>query len=186
MALLLKIRIFLLLWAIILGSVTLCPAQKLIARNGLATFFSSTPIEDISAVNRNVLSILDLQQNKIEVSMLIKAFSFKKALMQEHFNENYLESHKFPKATFKGAFVNKDLPQTNADGPYNLTAKGELNIHGVTQMVEIPVTLFIKNGKVKGEATFFVNPSDYNISIPALVKDKIAKTIEVKTQISYE
>ena len=122
----------------------------------------------------------------MEFAVLIKGFEFKKALMQEHFNENYLESDKFPKATFKGKIVNNSDVNYKKDGTYKVKTKGQLTIHGVTKEVEADGTIEVKGGKIVGTSTFNVNPEDYKISIPNLVRDKIAKQIKVTVKADYQ
>lgn len=158
--------------------------DKYFTRNGNVTFFSSTPVEDIKAINPGAVAVLDMQSGAIEVSMLNKSFEFKKALMQEHFNENYMESNTFPKSVFKGKiddFGNLDMKQT---APQEVSISGELTIHGVTKTVTVPGVIYAESDKIKGETEFKVVPEDYGIKIPGMVRDNIAKEIEVS--IAFE
>jgi polyisoprenoid-binding protein YceI len=109
--------------------------------------------------------------------MLIKGFLFKKALMQEHFNENYAESDKFPKATFAGSYTNAIDPAK--EGTYEISVTGKLSFHGVTRTVTIPASVLVKGGTISGKASFKMVPEDYDIKIPALVRDKISGDTEV-------
>lgn len=154
-------------------------AQKLMTRTGKVSFFSSTPIENIEAFNNDVSSILNMQNGELAFIVPIKSFKFEKQLMQEHFNENYMESDKYPKATFKGNIINLREINFTKEGNYPTTASGTLTIHGVTKNVTIPGTITVKNGKVTLLSKFNVRTADYNIEIPALVAKKIAKEIEV-------
>ncbi|MCA1762742.1 MAG: YceI family protein [Flavobacteriales bacterium] len=164
-----------------------CTAQgKFFTRNGTITFFSSTPVEDIKAENYNATAVLDAATGAMEFSLLMKSFNFKKALMQEHFNENYVESDKFPKATFKGTIVNLDEIDFGKDGSYPATVKGDLTIHGETKPVETTGTIDVKDGKVITASSFMVAPEDYKIEIPGVVRDKIAKKIEVSVNTELE
>ena len=164
-----------LLSIILLG--TAAQAQKYMTRNGVATFYSKTSLEDIKATNNQVYAIVDAASKNLAFTLLMKGFLFDKELMQEHFNEKYVESDKYPKASFTGTYVG-DVNMAK-DGTYNVTVKGQLTMHGVTKAVEAPATLQVQNGHLIGKCTFPVAPADYNISIPSLVKDKIAKQLDV-------
>ena len=161
----------------------LTEAQPLITRNGYIGFFSKTPLENIKAENRQVNAVIDLQKKNIAFAALIKSFLFEKALMQEHFNENYLESHKYPKASFSGSYTGE--VNLAKDGIYNIIVKGKLTLHGVTRMIEKPATLEVQGGKLTGRSNFKIKPADYNIKLPAVVKDKIAQQIDVAVKIDY-
>ncbi|MEO8732975.1 MAG: YceI family protein [Flavobacteriales bacterium] len=169
----------------------LCPLlaaaqDKLATRNGVITFFSSTPMEDITAVNSKVASVLVPSSGAIEFSALVKAFEFRKAMMQEHFNEDYMESDKFPKAFFKG----KVMPPTGDDlsrpGIHAVSVEGDLTMHGVTRHLTVPATLTTAaDGSVKAVCDFKVKPIDYGITVPSVVREKIADTLDLKVQITY-
>jgi polyisoprenoid-binding protein YceI len=154
-------------------------AQKYFTRDGKVQFNSDTPMEKIEAVTKNATAVLDAATGNVEFAVLIKGFQFAKALMQEHFNENYLESDKYPKAIFKGNVSNMSEINIGKDGNYNAKVKGKLTMHGVTKDVEIPGTVKVSGGKLEVVSTFNVACADYNISIPAVVKDNIAKEIKV-------
>ena len=160
-------------------------AQKYFARDGQVRFFSSTPIEDIEAVNSQTSSIVDWGKNQVAFRMPIKGFQFEKALMQEHFNENYLESDQFPSATFAGSIV--DIPES-ADGldDKELILSGILSIHGVDQKVEETFRLTKTEQGVDLKGSFVVRPKDYGIEIPSVTRDKIAQSIEVSVDIHYK
>lgn len=154
-------------------------AQKFFTREGKVSFFSKAPTENIEAHNQKVLTVLDAATGRMEFSVLIKAFQFEKALMQEHFNENYLESSKFPKATFKGAIVNAAEVNFQKDGAYPVKVKGDLTIHGQTRPIEADGTITVKGDQISTSSSFNVTVADYGISIPAVVRDNIAKTVRV-------
>jgi polyisoprenoid-binding protein YceI len=160
-------------------------AQRYISRNGLVWFYSRTPVEDIEARNNQAVSILDASSGDIQISLLIKSFEFKKALMQEHFNENYMNSDKFPKADFAGKIGNLQSVNFGKDGLYQVEVMGTLTIRGVTKPVTAPATIEIKNGVVAGKTKFIVKPQDYGITIPAVVENNIAREIEVSVDVSY-
>lgn len=159
---------------------TLAQAQdKYFTKTGKITFSSKAPLEDIEAKNKTAAAIIDIKTGAIQFSVLMKGFEFEKALMQEHFNENYVESNKYPKAEFKGAVVNnKDINYTK-DGTYPAIVKGQLTIHGVTQTIEAPGTIKVADGKIEATSTFNIRLSDYKISIPSVVKDKINNNVKV-------
>jgi polyisoprenoid-binding protein YceI len=117
--------------------------------------------------------------------MLIKGFEFKRALMQEHFNENYLESDKIPKAGFKGKITNLASVDFTKDGIYPVEVSGDLTIHGVTKKITAKGTIEIKGKVVTVKSKFEVVPKDYNIQIPSLVENKIAKEVDVNIDTSY-
>jgi polyisoprenoid-binding protein YceI len=161
---------------------TKADAQILMTKNATISFHSHTFLENIDAVNNNVMAVIDGTKKNIAFSLLMKQFDFPKKLMQTHFNENYVESDKFPKATFSGSYAeNADLTK---DGSYQIIVNGKLTIHGVTKQVQIPATLTVKAGTITGTTTFKLNPTDYNIDIPFIVRDKIEKenTVKVKTE----
>jgi hypothetical protein len=153
-------------------------AQQLVSRTGIARFYSKTPLEDIAAENRQVLVVLDPAGRKIAVSMLLKGFLFKKELMQDHFNENYVESDKFPKAGFDGGW--QESADLNNDGIYQVSVNGQLKLHGITRTISVPATLEVKAGLVHGSCQFYIVPEDFGISIPSLVREKIARQIAVQ------
>jgi polyisoprenoid-binding protein YceI len=155
-------------------------------RNGHIDFYSSTPMENIKADNDKVASVINVTSGEVEFSVLSMAFEFKKALMQEHFNENYMESTKFPKSTFKGKITNLEKVKFGTDGTYPAEVAGKLTIHGITKDVNLNGNVIVKDGKFKVQSTFNIKPEDYNISIPNLVRDNIAKEIRVTVDNSYE
>jgi polyisoprenoid-binding protein YceI len=159
---------------------------KYFSREGKIQFFSKAPMEDIEAINRKATAVLDTETGKLEFSVLMKAFEFEKALMMEHFNENYVESNKFPKAIFKGSVSDASAVKWDKDGSYPVTVKGTMELHGVTKDVEAPGTFLIKDGKLNGKSEFNLNIKDYNIQIPSVVKDKIAEVVKITVDINYE
>jgi hypothetical protein len=154
-------------------------AQKFITKTGKINFYSTAALEDINATNKSVIAVLDSQTGELQFAALIKGFDFKKALMQEHFNKNFLESDKYPKADFKGTISNNSAVNYTTNGSYTVTAKGKLTIHGVTKDVEIPGKLVVQDGKIAATSTFNVAVADYNITIPKVYQDNIAKSIKV-------
>lgn len=156
-------------------------SQLYTTRTGFTGFYSKTAMEDIKAENNQVFAVIDAGKKNVAFALLLKGFVFTKELMQEHFNENYVESDKYPKATFNGAYTGDVTP--GKDGVYKVMVKGNLSLHNTTKSIETPATLEVKGGKLLGEATFKLRPEDFNITIPSLVRDKIDKEMMVKVKI---
>lgn len=166
---------------ICISSAGLC--QNYMTKNGFIGFYSKTPLEDIRAENNQVYAVLDPSSHRIAFAVLLKGFLFTKELMQTHFNENYVESDKYPKATFSGA-CSGDMDLTK-DGTYQVVIKGDLNLHGVTKSIESTAQLEVKKSHIKGSSAFKLKPEDFNITIPAIVREKIASQMNVKVQIDW-
>jgi len=152
---------------------------KFFTRNGTITFFSSTPVEDIKAENFGVTAILDAETGQLEFSLLMKSFNFKKALMQEHFNENYVESDLYPKSTFTGKVINLEEIDFSTSGTYPAKVKGQLTIHGETNEVTADGEIVVSDKGISLQSEFPVKPADYKIEIPKVVENKIAEEIAV-------
>ena len=173
---------------LILGLIALCAtlsvsAQKYYTKDAKVSFDATSALEKIVGANPKGTLVIDGATGKIEAAVLIKGIHFDQALMEEHFNENYMESTKFPKATFTGDIPNYKTVNLEKDGNYNVTLKGKLTIHGVTKDVETKAILSVKNKMVTfGKANFTIAVADYGIKIPGIVKDKIAK--EAKIEVS--
>jgi hypothetical protein len=160
--------------------------DKYFTKTGRIEFYSKAPLEDIEAKNKTVAAILDTKTGALQFSVLMKGFEFPKALMQEHFNENYVESDKYPKAEFRGTITNNAAINYSADGTYPAQVSGKLTIHGVTKDIKTTGTLKVEGGKIDASSVFTVLVSDYNIKIPAVVKDKISKTIKIAVDCRLE
>lgn len=156
-------------------------AQQYMTRTGMVGFYSKTALEDIKGENNQVLAIIDIGKKNMAFSALLKGFIFPKELMQEHFNENYVESDKYPKAVFAGSYTGE--LHTDKDGVYPVVVKGVLTLHNASRNIETPATLEVRGGKITGSSEFKVRPEDFGISIPSLVRDKIAKDITVRVRI---
>ena len=172
--------------AIILFTATFAHAQKFMTKAGTIKFFSDTPMEKIEGVNRQANSALDFSTGNFVFKVLIRGFEFEKALMQEHFNENYMESEKFPNATFNGKITNIKDVNLGKDGVYKVVAEGDLSMHGVTNKVKVNGTVEVKGGTVTAKATFNVAPKDYNIAIPKAVIKNISEAIQVDVNVSLD
>jgi hypothetical protein len=160
--------------------------EKYFSKTGHVWFYSHTPMEDIEAHNYQVGTILDVKTGDMMFTALVKSFEFKKALMQEHFNENYMESDKFPKASFQGKVLDMANVNTAKDGVYPVKVSGDLTLHGVSKKISTDGKIEVKSGKIHATSQFEVAAEDYGIEIPSLVKDKIAKKIQVNVDIQYE
>lgn len=171
-----------LLFLIWMAPLYVCTAQKYQAEKTYILFYSDAPMEDISATNTKASSVLNVQNNDIVFSVNIRDFQFEKKLMQEHFNEKYLESEKFPKATFSGKLLDFDVSQQTIQ---NVKAKGKLTIHGVTKEVEITGTAQVGE-KIKLKSKFMVVLAEYKIKIPQLVWKNIAEQVEVTVEFTYK
>jgi polyisoprenoid-binding protein YceI len=161
-------------------------AQKVYTKNGNVSFFSKSPLENITAENNQVMSVLNQQTGEMQFSVLVKSFHFKKALMEEHFNENYMESNKFPKASFKGNIQDISKVNFTKDGTYTVVVTGDLTIHGVTNNVSAPGSITVKSGVANASSKFNVKLADYKISVPKLVKDNVAEQIDIAVSTVYD
>ena len=169
--------LFFVLFALAFG--TTVQAQRFFTRDAKVQFNSDTPMEKIEGVNKSGTAVIDTQTGRMEWKVLIKNFIFEKALMQEHFNENYMESTKFSDAKFKGSIADLDAINFSKDGVNKVVAKGTMTIHGVSKAVEVPGTITVKNGTLSISSNFTVACADYDIQIPNVVHDNIAKEIAV-------
>lgn len=180
-----------LLFLLVAGLFVAAPGQsqaqtKFLTRTGRVTFFSKSVIEDIEAFNSATAGVIELSTGQAAFSIPIREFQFKRTLMQEHFNENYMESEKYPKATFSGKFTGADATTLATAGPHPVQVEGELTMHGVTQHVAVTGSLELKSGQLLAFALFTVAPADYHIEIPALVRDHIAKIVTVRVALSCD
>lgn len=157
-------------------------SQKYKSFDSYIRFFSDAPMEDIEAINEDASSIIDLENNAIVMVVPIKSFDFKKKLMQEHFNENYLESDKYPKATFKG----KIQDWNGEKGTNSATAVGTLEMHGVTNEVSISGEITYDGQSLEISTVFPIRLEDYKIKIPKAVFYNIAEEVEVTAKFEYK
>jgi hypothetical protein len=160
-------------------------AQKFMTKNGFMSFYGHTPMEDIKADNNQVASVLETSTGELVFQVLVKSFHFDRALMEEHFNENYMESEKIPKSSFKGKITNLSSVDFKKNGTYDVTVEGDLTIHDVTNKVSIRGTLEVVSGGINANSKFNIVPEDYKINIPGVVREKIAKSLEVTVIMKY-
>jgi hypothetical protein len=175
--------IFLIIILMSFGFVT--NAQKYMTKNGYIGLYSHTPMEDIKGDNNQVASVLDISSGEIVFQVLVKSFHFERALMEEHFNENYMESEKIPRSTFKGKITNLSSIDFKKNGPHDVTVDGELVIHGVTKKISTKGTIEIISGGINANSKFNIVPEDFNIKIPSVVREKIDKSLEVTVTMKY-
>jgi polyisoprenoid-binding protein YceI len=177
---------YILFTSLFLAISSVTSAQKYSTKNGRISFYSETPAEKIEAQNNQVNSALDIATGDFVFKTLIRGFEFPKALMQEHFNENYMESEKYPSSTFKGKVSNLKDINFSKDGKYNAIVDGDLLIHGVTKRVSVKGTFEIKAGSIFGDAKFNILIKDYNIKIPNTVVNNISESLEIKVSVELK
>lgn len=158
-------------------------AQKYQSEKTFVSFFSDAVLEDITAENKKSSSIFNASTGDIAFSIPMKEFKFAKSLMQQHFNEKYVESEKFPKSTFQGKIVGFS---PDATGPQEVKAQGKLTIHGVTKDIDVPGTIEVKGKQLLMKSKFMVKVADYEIEIPQLVFQNIAEEVEVTLDFVYK
>lgn len=156
-------------------------AQKLTSKDSYVRINASTPVEDVDAVLSNGIGILNTETNEAVWQLQMQSFVFKRALMQEHFNESYMESEKYPKATLKAKI--EGVRDWTKPATYKGALKGQMEIHGVKKDVSVPSTITVnKDGSVTVESEFSVRTADYGIKIPTLVVMKVAEVVKVTVQ----
>ena len=162
---------------------------KFFSREG-HIFFDATSnrsLEVVEANNRAVSSVVDMATGQMEFAALIKSFRFERALMEAHFNENYLESTKYPKAVFKGKIADLKAVNLAKDGTYPVKVNGQLTMHGVTKPLNADANLTVKGGQITtGKSAFSLTLADFGIKIPSLVADKVAKVVKVEISVPYQ
>jgi hypothetical protein len=154
-------------------------AQKYFTKDGTINFHSNAKLEKIEATNNKATCVLDATTGAIEWSVLTKGFVFENAFMGEHFNETYMESDKFPKASFKGKVDNMASVNLQKDGTYKSKVTGDLTIHGVTKNISVDASFVVAGGKITSESKFPVKASDYGIVIPGDKTDNISNNIDI-------
>lgn len=160
--------------------------SRYFTKSGYIWFYSKAPMEDIEAHNKKVVSFIDFATGQMAFSVPMREFGFRKSLMKQHFNENYVESDKYPKATFTGRFSSPMQVNLSGNAAYKVQVEGVLTIHGVDKKVSAPGTLEVSNGKVVGKSEFVVTPKDFEITIPLLVREHIAKEITIYVDMLYQ
>lgn len=157
---------------------TTISAQIFMAKTCEVSFFSASPLENIEAIAKAPKTFLNTGTNDVQVQVANTAFVFEKPLMQEHFNENYMESEKYPSTTFKGK-INEKIDFTK-DGENKVTVTGKMSMHGVDKEITVPGIVTIKDGEIRIATKFRVHIADYNIKVPSLYVQNIAEDVDVK------
>ena len=178
--------VFLIILIVILFSSAIHAQEKYYTKTGKISFFSSTPMENINAVNKTVVCLLNIKTGNLQFAVLMKGFEFKKALMQEDFNRDYIESSKYPKSEFKGQITNNATINYAVNGKYNAEVKGKLSLHGVTKDISASGTVSVKDGKVSLHSVFSILIADYNVSVPRIYLDNISKSIKITVDCNLE
>ena len=156
--------------------------DKFYTKTGKISFNASTPMENIEAVNKSAVALLDIKSGELQFSILMKGFEFRKALMQEHFNNDYVESHKYTKSEFKGHVVNSTEINYSKEGIYPAKVKGKLTIHGETKDIEAAGTITVKDGNLTAFSSFSIPLEDYKITVPRMVRDYISRSIKITVE----
>lgn len=169
----------------VLFSVQSDAQNRYFTRTGKVYFLSDAPLEKIDAKNSQATSVFDATSGQFEFAVLMKAFEFEKALMMEHFHENYVESDKYPKAVFKGVITNIAKIDCTKDGAYPVLYNGTMMLHGVTKEIVGKGLFTVKEGKIVGHSDFVILLSDYKIDIPNLVKEKVSNEVKIVVDALY-
>jgi len=171
---------------IVLFHTTTYAQDKYICKTGHVYFISKTDIIDIDADNYNLASILNTKNGEVIFMIPMRGFKFKLPLAEEHFNENYIESEKYPQAKFKGKFINFDKIDFSKDGQQYVEVEGEMSIHGQTKKIKEAGIIEIRKGEIHAKSILKIALQDYGIKIPNLVINKVADIIDVKIDLKYE
>ena len=160
-------------------------SQQFYTNNGITEFDGSkAAFEPIRATNKSCVSIFDLKNGKIAAVININEFKFRLGLMQEHFNENYLESNKYPKSTFEGTIENYENIEL-IDSFEEVSINGVLTIKGVSNSILAKGYIKKIGDKIELKSSFSVILSDYNVKIPRIVFKKIDEEVKIKLNYSY-
>ncbi|MDJ0645370.1 MAG: YceI family protein [Flavobacteriaceae bacterium] len=160
--------------------------EKYLDRQGNILFEASeATFEPVKAKNSSVTAIINIQTGAIASLALMKEFRFRNALMQEHFNENYIESDTYPKATFRGEIADFDFKELSRDEK-DYTVSGVLNLRGIDKKVDTKLTISIEDGIIYLKGNFITSPQDFNIKIPKIVRNKIAKEVKVELNFKFK
>ena len=159
---------------------------KYLTNEGQISFYSHTAIEDIKADNLEVSSVLVVESGEVAIIVKMTDFQFEKKKMQEHFNENYVESEKFPKAIFIGSILDPSKVDYATKKIYHVKVEGDLTIHGKTNRVSTDATIEVISDGITARTKFMINPEDYDIKIPRVVRKNISEKLEVTVELTYQ
>jgi len=163
---------------------SLAQSGALTSKNFTISFYSKTPVEDINAESKTASSVIIKNTKTIVFQVMVKSFKFPLSLMEDHFNESYMESDKYPVAKFKGVLL--DSVNFSKDGVYPVRANGVLSMHGVDKPREIKGIITVKNGLIKLNSEFNVPCADHKIEIPKIVFAKVSEVIKVTVEGFYD
>jgi len=172
--------------SLILSTAMLKAQDKFMTKVGHIQFYSHTQMEDIKADNNEVTSVVNIKTGEMAFIVLMKSFKFKNALMEEHFNENYVESDKFPKAKFKGTISEIASIDLAKPGSYTVDIEGDLEIHGVLKHITQKGTFDVKEGQIAGKSNFTIVLNDFGLVIESALSQKIAESVAVTVDMIYE
>lgn len=161
-------------------------AQKYFTKSGKVNFFSKTAMENIEAINKSATSIYDATTGDLQFMVLMTGFEFEKDLMQKHFNENYVESEKFPKSTFKGKVDDISKLTLTKDGTYTVGITGTLEMHGQKKEMKTTAVFVVKAGKISATASFDIQLADFQIKQDAAIKGISNGGIKISVSVNYE
>jgi hypothetical protein len=168
------------IYLLLIISTGITAQAKYITKTGIINFEASVPsFEEVKASHNLVTAIINIESGEIAALGLVKGFRFKNALMEEHFNENYAESDKYPKTTYKGIIIDFSINKVK-NNEHSFYTTGELSFHGKTITIKntaLSINLIGDELVITGD--FLANASDFDIEIPKIVQSKIAKDIEV-------
>ena len=167
---------------LIFSALSLIGQTRYRTTSGEINFNASTPLEDIDATNEEVNAILELETGKFATVMLIQDFQFRRKLMQEHFNENYMETDQFPKAFFTGTIKDLDITDSSEENQ-NKQIAGEITIHGVKRPLKTMGNIQRGKHSVVIRAEFVIRPEEHGIEVPSIVFQKIAREVDVKVKL---
>jgi len=174
------------LLVLLFATAVVCAQQKMLTKSGRITFEASVPsFEEVKAKNEAVTCVLNPETGEIASLAMMKGFRFKVALMEEHFNENYIESDKYPKATFKGKIDDFDVSKLSATAK-DYTIKGKMELHGKSKDVATTAKIRKTDAGIEIVSSFILNPNDFAIEIPAVVKSKVSDKVNVKTEFTVK
>jgi len=167
-------------------ALTIKAQDKYFTKSGKIYFNASAKMEKVEATNHSTVAVIDTKTGNFQMAVMVKGFEFEKALMQEHFNENYVESDKFPKSEFTGQITNNGEINYKKNGTYPAKAKGKLLLHGQSKDVEAIGKITVQNGKLLLDADFMILLSDFKIDIPGLVKENISNETKISVECQME
>lgn len=154
-------------------------------RSGHIYFISQTDAIDIDADNHQVASFFDIENGELQFAVLIQSFEFPLATAKEHFNESYMESGKFPKASFKGKIEGMEKIDLTEQGDYQVNVTGNITIRGVTKYIEVPAKINVSKQNINARSAFKLSIADFNIKVPKVVEHRVAKQVILKVNMDY-